>query len=120
MKTTLTSVIFTGCLALACGSGDTGGGSTASTTAPDTASACAKLVQYCLTGYSWSPYVTDQQSCQKLFDCIYNYYSGTCRQTLANGVSCLAGVTSSSGCSACDGTISSLQQSCSEPTSCLQ
>ena len=119
MKTILTLLTLGSLLAAACGSGDTGGTPAPASTA-NAASACAKLVQYCPTGYSWSSYVTDEQGCRTAFECIYNLYTGSCRQTLAQGFQCLGALTSASGCSACDSTIGQLQSSCDYPASCLE
>ncbi len=87
--------------------------------AVSTDTACRKLIQYCPTGYSWSAYVTDQASCVAAFDCVADYYSGSCRDTLMDGFSCLADMASSSGCGACDVIISSLQSSCPYPSACF-
>jgi len=87
---------------------------------PDTTVPCQKLWQYCPTGYSWSYYVTGEQDCRDTFDCVYDFFSGNCRDTLVSGFDCLGALTSASGCSACDGTLSQLATSCPFPSQCLQ
>jgi len=85
----------------------------------DIAASCSKLVQYCPTGYSWSTYVTDEPGCRDIFNCVHDYYSGSCRDTLENGMNCLADIESSAGCTSCDNILSTLTTTCSYPSSCL-
>lgn len=81
--------------------------------------ACANLITYCPTGYTWSAFATDAASCRSMFSCVHNLYTGSCRQIIADGVTCLEGVTATSGCRACDTIIARATTECSEPTSCL-
>lgn len=85
----------------------------------DIEASCSKLVQYCPTGYSWSYYVTDEAGCRDIFNCVYDYYSGSCRDTLVSGMNCLAELDGSAGCSGCDSILSDLPTTCSYPASCL-
>jgi len=81
--------------------------------------ACSNIVTYCTTGYAWSGYATNATSCDTMFNCVYNLYSGSCRQIIADSVTCLESVTAISGCSACNTIITRATTECSEPTSCL-
>jgi len=81
--------------------------------------ACANLVTYCPTGYTWSAYATDASRCRAVFSCVYNLYTGSCRQIIADTMTCLEGVTAGSGCSACNTIITRATTECSQPLSCL-
>lgn len=85
----------------------------------DIAASCSKMLQYCPTGYSWSYYVTDEPGCRDIFNCVYDYYTGSCRDTLVSGMNCLADLESSAGCTGCDNILSTLPTTCSYPSSCL-
>jgi len=108
----LTAALFLAAAAPGCSDSDPEG--------PDTATTCQKLIQYCATGYSWSNYISTEQDCRDSFDCVYDLYSGNCRDTLVSGFDCLGNLTDASGCAACDNTISQLMTSCDYPAQCLQ
>lgn len=97
-----------------CDGDETGGGATFEPT-----TACSNLVTYCPTGYTWSGFATDAANCRTMFSCVHNLYTGSCRQIIADGVTCLAGVSAASDCGACDTIIARATTECSEPTSCL-
>ncbi len=118
MRTILTWVTL-GWLLGGCGGGDTPPASTSTPAPPNLDAACSKLIQYCRTGYVWSSYVTDEQACRSAFQCIYGLYTGDCRQTLGQGIDCLAALTDASGCSACQTFVSQLQPTCPDPQSCV-
>jgi hypothetical protein len=108
----LTAALLLAAAAPGCGDSEPAG--------PDTTTPCQKLVQYCPTGYSWSYYVTGEQDCRDTFDCVYDFYSGNCRDQLVSGFDCLGNVTDASGCSACDSILTQLSTTCTFPASCLQ
>ncbi len=85
----------------------------------DIAASCRKLTQYCPAGYSWSYYVTDEAGCRDIFNCVSGYYMESCRDTLVDGMSCLAALEGSAGCGSCDTILSTLSTTCSYPSSCL-
>jgi hypothetical protein len=85
----------------------------------DPTTACSNVIAYCPSGYTWSGYATDATSCRTMFSCVYNVYAGSCRQIIADTVTCLNGVTAASGCSACNTIITRATTECSAPTSCL-
>jgi hypothetical protein len=96
-----------------------GDDSTGSGSSFDPTAACSNIVTYCPTGYAWSGYASDAASCGTMFNCVYNLYTGSCRQIVADAVTCLNGVTAASGCSACNTIISRATTECSAPTSCM-
>ena len=85
----------------------------------DIAASCSKMLQYCPTGYSWSYYVTDEPGCRDTFNCVHDYYTGSCLNTLESGMRCLAAMESSAGCADCDTILSSLATTCTYPADCL-
>ena len=86
---------------------------------PSVDTSCRKLVQYCPTGYSWSSYVTDQASCVEAFNCVSDFYTGSCHDTLLDGFTCLGDVAGSGDCGDCDSIMSSLETFCTYPSTCL-
>lgn len=114
LLSTLSCLMMLGLVAGCDSSDNSGGGSTFEPT-----TACANIVAYCPTGYTWSAYATDAASCRTMFSCVYNLYTGSCRQYMADTVTCLDGVSAASGCSACNTIINQVATGCSAPTSCL-
>jgi hypothetical protein len=96
-----------------------GSSSSGGTSNFDTTKACANLMLYCPTGYTWSQFIGTEADCRTTFGCVYSFYTGSCQQMIGNTVACLAALTSASGCSACNDAILPTQTSCDEPTSCL-
>jgi hypothetical protein len=80
---------------------------------------CTNMLEYCPTGYSWSSHVTSVESCEQNLGCVLESYSGECRTMLEQAIECWAGLTSSSGCAACDEIVQEVQSSCAYPASCL-
>lgn len=105
----LMPILFAGC----------DGDETAGAAPFEPSTACANIVSYCPTGYTWSGFATNAADCRTMFSCVHALYTGNCRQIIADGVTCLEGVTAASGCSACDTIITRATTECSEPTSCL-
>ncbi len=117
MRTMLTILTLGSLLAAGCGSDHHQ--PPASSAPANTGLACAKLIQYCPTGYVWSNYLTDEQTCRAIFDCTYDLSPTACRQSLAQGFDCLAALTDASGCKACEGLVSQVQSTCPYPQDCL-
>jgi hypothetical protein len=103
-------------LAVGCDGDETGGGGSPF----EPTKACTNIVTHCPTGYTWSAYATDEAGCRTLFNCTYNFYTGSCRQIVADGVTCLQGVTAPSGCSPCNTILMRAGTECEEPASCIQ
>lgn len=101
-------------LAAGCGSSDS-----SSSDSLDADQACSNLVTYCPSGYSWSAYVSDEAGCRTTLDCVYQFYSGDCRQIIADSASCLANITSEAGCTECSNMFAATALSCDYPSGCL-
>jgi hypothetical protein len=110
MKRTLGSLMLCLSFALGCGGSEAGN---------DIAKACSNAITYCPSGYTWSGYASDENTCQRIFSCVSRMYSGDCRGYITDSIKCLAEISDASGCSACSDIMAQAPQSCPYPTSCL-
>jgi hypothetical protein len=85
----------------------------------DTKTACSKVMKYCPDGYGWRAYVADEKDCQNVFNCVADWYSGHCRDLLAEGAECLKALTGSSGCGECNDIVDEIESSCKYPDQCM-